>query len=284
MIKVLITGAQGQLGQELAIHLKQEPFEVFGYGRERFDITNQAQVNQVVDEIKPDIIVHCAAYTKVDDAEKEQDLAFLINAIGTRNIAISSEKYGSKLVYFSTDYVFNGEENKPYTEFDNTNPLGVYGKSKLAGEHFVRDFHSKFFIVRTSWVFGKYGNNFVKTMLRLGQEKEQISVVNDPIGCPTYTLDLAKFIIQLIQTEKYGIYHVSNSGNCSWYEFAKEIFRISGLPTSVVPITTEQFPRPAPRPKYSVFEHLALRLNGFPELRKWEDALADFLKGFKTEK
>lgn len=276
-MKVVVTGAKGQLGTDLVHLLADRGYEVYGYGREELDITNFYQVKQVISEVNPDVVIHAAAYTKVDLAESEPDQAFLINAYGTRNVAVVSEAVGAKLVYISTDYVFDGMATTPYNEFAPTNPLSIYGKSKLAGEQFVRDLHSKFFIVRTSWVYGKHGNNFVKTMLKLAQERDELMVVHDQVGCPTYTVDLANCILELIQTEKYGVYHVSNSGHCSWYEFAKAIFEEARIKVKVNPCTTEEFPRPALRPAYSVFEHMALKLNGFRELRDWKLALKKFI-------
>lgn len=276
-MKVVVTGAKGQLGTDVVHLLADRGYEVYGYGREELDITNFDQVKQVIAEVRPDVVIHAAAYTKVDLAESEPEQAFLINAYGTRNVAVASEAVGAKLVYISTDYVFDGTANEPYNEFAPTNPLSVYGKSKLAGEQFVRDLHSKFFIVRTSWVYGKHGNNFVKTMLKLAQERDELMVVHDQVGCPTYTVDLANCILELIQTEKYGVYHVSNSGRCSWYEFAKAIFEEAGIKVKVNPCTTKDFPRPAPRPAYSVFEHMALRLNGFKAMSNWRDSLRVFL-------
>ncbi|STO36084.1 dTDP-4-dehydrorhamnose reductase [[Flavobacterium] thermophilum] len=280
-MKVVVTGAKGQLGTDLVHLLADKGYEVYGYGREELDITNFDQVKQIIGKVNPDVVIHTAAYTKVDLAESEPDQAFAINAYGTRNVAVASEKVGAKLVYVSTDYVFDGTANVPYHEFAPTNPLSVYGKSKLAGEQFVRDLHSKFFIVRTSWVYGKHGNNFVKTMLKLAQERDELMVVHDQIGCPTYTVDLANCVLELIQTEKYGVYHVSNSGHCSWYEFAKAIFEEAGIKVKVNPCTTKDFPRPAPRPAYSVFEHMALRLNGFKEMPNWRDSLKSFLEIIK---
>jgi dTDP-4-dehydrorhamnose reductase len=276
--KVLITGANGQLGKELVELFTEKGFEVYGFGRDKMDITNQVQVQEIIGAVKPDIVIHSAAHTKVDLAESEPDQAFLINADGTRNVAVAAEAVGAKLVYVSTDYVFDGTTNKPYNEFSPTSPLGVYGKSKLAGEQFVRDLHSKFFIVRTSWVYGKHGANFVKTMLKLGKERKELSVVADQRGCPTYTLDLANAILELVDTQKYGVYHVSNSGSCSWYEFAKEIFEISEMKVQVNPCTTADFPRPAARPANSVFEHMSIKLNNFSSIRHWREALSIFLK------
>ncbi|WP_044747467.1 dTDP-4-dehydrorhamnose reductase [Bacillus alveayuensis] len=277
-MKVIVTGAKGQLGTDLVDLLADRGYEVYGYGRKELDITNFDQVKQVISEVNPDVVIHAAAYTKVDLAESQPDQAFLINAYGTRNVVVASEEVGAKLVYISTDYVFDGTANTPYNEFAPTNPLSVYGKSKLAGEQFVRDLHSKFFIVRTSWVYGKHGNNFVKTMLKLAQERDELMVVHDQVGCPTYTVDLSNCILELIQTEKYGIYHVSNSGHCSWYEFAKAIFEEAGIEVKVNPCTTKAFPRPAPRPAYSVFDHMALRLNGFKEMPHWRESLKNFVK------
>lgn len=280
-MKIVVTGAKGQLGTDLVHLLADRGYEVYGYGREELDITNFDQVKQVIAEVRPDVVIHAAAYTKVDLAESEPDKAFLINAYGTRNVAVSSEAVEAKLVYISTDYVFDGTANVPYNEFAPTNPISVYGKSKLAGEQFVRDLHSKFFIMRTSWVYGKNGNNFVNTMLKLAEERDELIVVHDQVGCPTYTVDLANCILELIQTEKYGIYHVSNSGYCSWYEFAKAIFEEARIEVKVNPCTTEDFPRPAPRPAYSVFEHMALKLNGFSEMREWREALKEFIMQIK---
>ncbi|WP_440602877.1 dTDP-4-dehydrorhamnose reductase [Bacillus sp. GB_SG_008] len=275
--KVLVTGAKGQLGKDMVHLLTNHGYEVYGFGRDELDITNISQVKQVILEIRPAIVIHTAAHTKVDLAESEPSEAFLVNGIGTRNLAVYSEAIGAKMVYVSTDYVFDGSGTTPYNEFVPTSPLGVYGRSKLAGEQFVRDLHSKFFIVRTSWVYGQHGNNFVKTMLRIAQEKEEISVVNDQVGCPTYTVDLANYILQLVDTEKYGTYHVSNSGQCSWYEFAKAIFEEAGINIQIIPCTTKDFPRPAPRPSYSVFDHMSLRLNGFNTPRDWKAALSEFI-------
>ncbi|MCL1632933.1 dTDP-4-dehydrorhamnose reductase [Sporolactobacillus sp. CPB3-1] len=276
--KVLVTGGHGQLGTELSLMLQDKGFETYSLGHQDLDITDLDHVRQVFGTIRPDVVCHTAAYTAVDQAETDRDNAFLVNAYGTRNVAIAAEEIGAKLVYVSTDYVFNGEKEGAYSEFDFPSPLGVYGQSKYAGEQFVRDFHSKFFIARTSWVYGQYGGNFVKTMLKLAETHDQIRVVYDQKGCPTYTRDLAEKIIELFQTDRYGVYHLSNSGSCTWYEFAKAIFEIKGIDVRVNPCTTEEFPRPAKRPKNSEFEHLALRLNRFKDVRGWKRALEEHLK------
>ncbi len=218
-----------------------------------------SRIQQVVKEIRPHIIIHCAAYTKVD----QQDLAYGINAIGARNIAVVSQLVGAKLVYISTDYVFQGDRPDGYHEFHNPSPINIYGASKFAGEQFVKELHNKYFIVRTSWLDGKYGSNFVKMMMRLGKEKDEISVVADQVGSPTYVADLNMMINKLIRTSLYGTYHVSNRGSCSWFEFAKKIFSDANMKVDVLPVSTEEFGAAAARPKYSIFQHNMLRLNVF---------------------
>jgi len=278
---LLVTGANGQLGQEL-VRMETDAIRIVGYGRDRLDITNLDQCREVIADIRPDAIIHAAAYTAVDKAESEPDEAYRINALGTRNLAIAAREQAAKLCYISTDYVFDGIGAAPYNEYDNTNPQSVYGKSKRAGEILLQSLADRYFIVRTSWVYGKYGNNFVKTMLKLASERDSVTVVEDQIGSPTYTYDLAQFLIELVQTEKYGVYHASNTGSCSWYEFAKAIFEESGISIRTEPCTTEQFPRPAPRPAYSVMDHSAIRQNGFKDLRPWREALRAFLKELKA--
>ncbi|MEC0171185.1 dTDP-4-dehydrorhamnose reductase [Paenibacillus graminis] len=286
-MKVLVTGSAGQLGQDLVLLLQAQGHEVLGCDRQEMDITDLDQCVEIIGGFAPDAVIHCAAHTAVDVAETDIDAAYLINATGSRNVALAAEKAGAKLVYISTDYVFDGMGTKPYHEYDNTDPQSIYGKSKRAGEVLVQSLSSKFFIVRTSWVYGKYGNNFVKTMLKLGQEKPLLQVVDDQKGSPTYTVDLANFLLELIQTEKYGVYHASNTESCTWYEFTQAIFAeaedILGLKftAKLEPCATEQFPRPAPRPQYSVMEHLAIRTNGFQDIRPWREGLRDFLLELK---
>ncbi|WP_040204252.1 dTDP-4-dehydrorhamnose reductase [Neobacillus jeddahensis] len=284
MKKVLVTGAEGQLGSDLVLSLKMEGYKVYGLGKSQLNISNLDEVNKIVAQIVPDIIIHCAAFTHVDLAEINVDQAFLVNGIGTRNIAIAADHINAKLIYISTDYVFDGQSSTPYHEFSPVSPINQYGHSKLAGENFVRDFHSRFFIIRTSWVYGKQGNNFVKTMLMLAKEKDELRVVNDQIGCPTYTMDLAQCINQLMETSKYGTYHVSNSGYCTWFEFAKEIFQQSNLSPHLIPCSTEEFPRPAPRPKYSIMDHLSLRINDFDPMPHWKNGLERFFQQIHRSK
>ncbi|WP_025690565.1 dTDP-4-dehydrorhamnose reductase [Paenibacillus zanthoxyli] len=282
-MKVLVTGAAGQLGRDVVLLLESRGYEVSACDRQEMDITDLDQCGKVIGEFGPEAVIHCAAHTAVDAAETDVDAAYLINAVGTRNVALAAEKVGAKLVYISTDYVFDGQGSQPYHEYDNTDPKSIYGKSKRAGEILVQTLSSKYFIVRTSWVYGKYGNNFVKTMLKFGQEKPVLQVVDDQKGSPTYTVDLANFLLELIGTEKYGIYHASNTEVCTWYEFTQAIFaeaeEILGLKftAKLEPCTTEQFPRPAPRPRNSVMEHLSIRTNGLQDLRPWREGLKAFL-------
>jgi dTDP-4-dehydrorhamnose reductase len=281
-MKVIVTGAGGQLGSDLVKCLKLK-HDVFGFSHNQMDITDYNQCLQVLNLIQPDVVIHAAAYTAVDLAESEEDLAYSINAAGTRNLAVITEQLGAKFCYISTDYVFDGTSSTPYKEYDNTNPQSVYGKSKRAGEQLTQTLCMKYFIVRTSWVYGLHGNNFVKTMLKLAGERDAVKVVQDQTGSPTYTIDLSNFLIELVQTEKYGIYHASNSGACSWYEFAKAIFEESGILMHVTPCSTGEFPRPAPRPSYSVMDHLSIRTNGFSDIRHWREGLVDFLEELKSQ-
>ncbi|PGZ96517.1 dTDP-4-dehydrorhamnose reductase [Bacillus pseudomycoides] len=280
--RVMITGANGQLGKQMAEELSPELYEVYPLDKKSLNITDMSQVEHVMHNIKPHIIIHCAAYTKVDIAEIEQDLAYLTNAIGTRNIAVISQSLGAKLIYISTDYVFSGARIEGYHEFHMPEPVNVYGFSKYAGEQFVKNLHHQYFIIRTSWLYGKYGNNFVKTMLRLGEEKDRLSIVSDQVGSPTYVTDLIHVIKKLMNTSLYGTYHVSNSGACSWYEFAKKIFSYANKKVNVLPISTEEFGAKAPRPKYSILQHKMLKLNDFSQMPSWEEGLERFFSETKN--
>ncbi|MFC0414198.1 dTDP-4-dehydrorhamnose reductase [Cytobacillus solani] len=274
--KVLITGGTGQLGSDIGELLLKQRYQVYSFSKKELDVSNYEQVEKTINEIKPDIVIHSAAYTKVDLAEDNQDTAYLVNAIGTRNIAIACEDIQAKLVYISTDYVFDGNKQGRYNEFDPPTPINVYGSSKLAGEHMVKDFHSQYFIVRTSWLYGENGNNFVKTMLNLAENGRQINVVNDQSGSPTWTVDVAIKVSELIKTKLYGIYHVTNSSECTWFEFASKIFELAQKRVELVPISSEEFVQKANRPKNSVLDHMGLRLNNFSEMRHWGDALEDY--------
>ncbi|WP_431811489.1 dTDP-4-dehydrorhamnose reductase [Lysinibacillus sp. FW12] len=276
-MRIMVTGANGQLGQELVKQLSDSEYDLFAFTKTQLDITDIESVLTVCGDIKPHIIINAAAYTNVDGAETNEELAFQVNAVGQRNLTVAAEKVGAKICYISTDYVFNGQATSPYNEYMNVDPLGVYGQSKYAGEFLTQTLHTKYFIVRTAWVYGEYGPNFVKTMLKLAEEKSELGVVYDQVGSPTYTVDLAEFLIELVQTEKYGIYHCTNSGICSWYEFAQEIFKLAKKDLKVDPLTSDQFPRPAKRPAYSVLGDLSVRINGFTPRRNWKEALGEYI-------
>lgn len=276
-----MTGASGQLGKELVRYPQRNGVEVIGLSHQEMDITDITLVRSKVRELQPDVVIHAAAYTAVDLAESDPESAYRVNALGTRNVAIVAEETGAKLCYISTDYVFDGDADGPYGEYDNTNPTSVYGKSKRAGELLVQGLSTRWFIVRTSWVFGCYGGNFVKTILKMAEQLERLKVVADQTGSPTYTKDLSRFLLDLVATEAYGVYHATNSGQCSWYEFAEAILKEAGLRTPVVPCTTDEFPRPAPRPKYSVLGQTMLIASGFEPLRPWRDALQAFMQEWR---
>lgn len=276
-MKILVTGKTGQLGYDLYKLLKDKE-DVVAAGREEFDVTDIDSTHKFIKEYLPDIIIHCAAYTKVDDCEKNIDLAYNVNALGAGNIASICSDINAKMVYISTDYVFDGSKNIPYTEFDTPNPLNAYGRSKLAGENLVKEILDKHYIVRTSWLYGINGNNFVKTMLRLSKDRNMLKVVNDQHGTPTFTRDLAEGLYFLIKTDAYGTYHITNSGETTWFEFAKKIFEIANININVEPITTEEYNAPALRPKYSVLSNYVLKLRFNYELRNWKEGLKSYLK------
>lgn len=276
-MKVLVTGYNGQLGYDVVKRLEKLNIEHLGVTRKDFDLTNETDVKRFIRSYKPNVVVHCAAYTAVDKAEDERELCYDINVNGTRYIAEICKEIDAKMVYISTDYVFDGEGTKPFTENYIANPVNYYGKTKHEGELEVQEILKKYFIVRISWVFGRNGNNFVKTMLRLGKERDEISVVADQIGSPTYTYDLAKLIIVMIQTDRYGIYHGTNEGYCSWYEFACEIFKQAGLDVKVNPIKTEDYPTKARRPKNSRLRMDKVYFFATDNMRNWRYALKQFL-------
>jgi dTDP-4-dehydrorhamnose reductase len=277
-MKVVVTGAKGQLGQDVMKQLQAQNHEAFGTDRDDLDITNEADVLKFISDVKPDVILHCAAYTNVDAAEADRETAYQVNAVGTENMAKAAKAVDAKILYISTDYVFDGTATEPYEVEQPTKPLGVYGETKFAGEEFLKKHVEKYFIVRTAWVFGIGGNNFVKTMIRLGEERGEVGVVHDQVGSPTYTVDLASFMLELMKTDKFGTYHATNGGVCSWYEFAVEIFKQAGLSqVKVSPLTTDQFPRPAKRPAYSVLSKRKMEEAGFTPLRDWKEALAAYL-------
>ena len=276
-MKVIITGAKGQLGKELLKQFNEKyKYEIIDTDRSILDITNMENVNTFIYEKSPDVVINCAAHTAVDLCETDIKNAYKINALGPRNLAVACEKIGAKFVQVSTDYVLDGNATMPIKEDEITNPNSIYDKSKLMGENFTKQFCSKYFIIRTAWLYGE-GNNFVRTMLKLSETHSELNVVDDQIGSPTSTVDLAKVIISLIHTEYYGIYHGTCEGQCSWYDFAKKIFEIKNIDIKINPVTSDEFKRPAPRPKYSVLDNFMLKLVGLNSFRQWEDALKEYL-------
>jgi len=275
---VLVTGVNGQLGFDVVKELTAKGHEAVGVERSELDITDGSAVSAFVQNLKPEAIIHCAAYTNVDAAETDQEGAYKVNGLGTKYLAEAAKNVDAKMVYVSTDYVFDGAGTEPYEVDHPTSPIGVYGETKLAGEKLLQETLEKYFIVRTAWVYGINGNNFVKTMLKLAQDRQELGVVYDQVGSPTYTVDLAKFLVELVVSDKYGTYHASNEGVCSWHEFAVEIFKQAGLNIKVNPLTSEEFPRPAARPKYSVLSKKKIVEQGFTPMRDWKEALKDYLK------
>jgi len=276
-MKILVTGVKGQLGYDVVREGESRGLEMFGTDVDNMDITDAGQVKQVIEDYRPDAVIHCAAYTAVDAAEDNQELCRKINVDGTRNIAEVCKAMDIPMMYFSTDYIFNGQGENFWKEDDEKQPLNVYGQTKYEGELAVQELIQKYFILRISWVFGVNGNNFIKTMLRLGKERGTVGVVSDQIGSPTYTYDLAKLVVDMIQTDKYGAYHVTNDGICSWYEFACEIFRQAGLDVKVTPLTTAEYPAKAARPFNSRMSKDKLINAGFEMLPGWQDALRRYL-------
>lgn len=276
-MKILVTGARGMLGQDLVPILQEYGHEVLAYDRAEMDITEAAQVREVFRREKPALVIQCAAYTNVDGAESDAENAFRINALGTQVVALGCQEADVPMVYISTDYVFDGRGDRPILEFDATNPQSVYGKSKLAGEIYVRELLSKFYVVRTSWLYGRHGKNFVDTMRKLGREKPELSVVADQYGSPTWTVALSHALARLIETGKYGVYHATGQGETTWHGFTQKILELEGVKTPVRPITTAELGRPAPRPAYSVLSPMNLKLSGVPLLPPWEESLKAYL-------
>jgi dTDP-4-dehydrorhamnose reductase len=278
-LKVAICGAGGMLATDVREVFQQRGHEVVDLTINDLDITDISMVREKFSTIKPDVIFNAAAYTNVDGCESEPDLAYKVNSLGPRNLAIAANEAGAALVHISTDYVFGGVGNTPYREYDLTNPQSVYGKSKLDAELFVRNLCPRHYIVRTAWLFGINGNNFVRTMLRLAKERDTLTVVNDQLGSPTFTYDLAEAMADLIEKPTYGTYHLTNSGECTWFEFTREILRQAGIEgVEVKPMTTEQLNRPANRPRYSVLDNYVWGMDGRVPLRNYREALADYLQ------
>lgn len=282
-MKVLVTGSQGQLGYDVIKGLCSRKHEALGFDLPELDITDEVAVQAVFDRVKPDAVIHCAAWTAVDAAEESGNIAkvFAVNEGGTRNIAAACKRTGAKLLYLSTDYVFDGQGSSPWRADEaRFAPLNEYGKSKLAGENAVRELLQTYFIVRIAWVFGKNGNNFVKTMLRLSETHDTLRVVCDQVGTPTYTPDLARLLVDMIETDKYGVYHATNEGGyISWYDFASAIMQEAGKLTKIIPVTTAEYDlSKAARPFNSRLDKSKLKENGFEPLPDWRDALKRYLK------
>lgn len=280
-MKLLVTGVKGQLGHDIVNECKKRNIEAIGVDVEEMDITDSKKVEEIIKSGNYDAIVHCAAWTAVDKAEDEVEACTKVNVDGTKNIAKVCKELDIPMMYFSTDYVFDGQGDHPWNEYDKRNPLNVYGQTKYEGELAVEALE-KHFIVRIAWVFGVNGNNFIKTMLRLGKERGAVSVVNDQIGSPTYTYDLSKLAVDMILTDKYGTYHATNEGLCSWYDFACEIFKQAKMDVEVTPVDSNAFPAKAKRPSNSRMSKEMLDKNGFKRLPTWQDALGRYLE--KIEK
>lgn len=282
-MKVLVTGVKGQLGYDIVNELTKRGHTAIGVDIDEMDITDKHSVQIVIEKTKPDAVIHCAAWTAVDLAEDENKIALVraVNTDGTRNIAEICKKLNCKMMYISTDYVFNGQGTEPWEpDCKDYEPLNVYGQTKLGGELAVANLLEKYFIVRIAWVFGVNGNNFIKTMLNVGKKYDELTVVNDQIGTPTYTYDLARLLVDMIETKKYGYYHATNEGGyISWYDFACEIFKQAGYNTKVKPVTTEEYGlSKAKRPFNSRLDKSKLIENGFKPLPTWQDALSRYLK------
>ena len=282
-MKVFVTGVKGQLGFDVVKELEKRGIEAIGVDIEEMDITDAESVNKVIKEAAPDAVIHCAAYTAVDAAEENEAVCRKVNVDGPRNIAKVCRDLDIKMIYISTDYVFNGRGERPWEPDDEGEPASVYGQTKYEGELAVKELLDKYFIVRIAWVFGINGENFVKTMINLSKSHDTLRVVNDQFGSPTYTYDLAKLLVDMVLTEKYGIYHATNEGVCSWYEFACSIFEEAGINMNVVPVSTAEYGAKANRPANSRMSKDKLVENGFDRLPEWQDALKRYIKLLKEE-
>lgn len=276
-MKILVTGVLGQLGHDLVKELNRRGHTVIGIGSKEADITDADAVINKLNEWKPEAVMHCAAYTLVDNAEDDRERCDAVNRIGTENIARACAQIDAKLLYLSTDYVFSGDGDIPWKPDDTPRPLNIYGMTKYLGEEAVRRYTNKHFIVRTSWLFGINGRNFVNTMLRLSAERDILTVVSDQVGSPTYTVDLSRLLSDMIESEKYGTYHAANEGFCSWYEFACAIMEKTGRFAKVVPVLSTDYPAKARRPSNSRMNKDKLSERGFSRLPHWEDALERYL-------
>jgi dTDP-4-dehydrorhamnose reductase len=288
-MKILITGAKGQLGSQLIDIIKKgrselgdisevvKEAEVIGASSQELDISDIEKVRKFIASIRPDVVINAAAYTNVDGCEADEETAFRVNALGPRNLAIVCEEISAKLVHISTDYVFSGEGNKPFKEYDEPCPQSIYGKTKNKGDYFVKEFCSRHFIVRASWIYGYKGKNFVYTIIKAAKERGSLKVVYDQIGNPTNSEDLVHHILKLISTEEYGVYHCAGHGECSWYDFACEIVEFAQIPCLVEPCSTDEYPSKTQRPQYSALDNMMLRCTVGDEMRHWKEALKVFI-------
>lgn len=278
-MKILISGYKGMLGSDLIKILEAEnEHELILTGVDELDITNFDEAISVLKEEKPEIIINVAAYTDVDGCETNRELAYNVNSLGPKNLAIAANEIGIKLLHISTDHVFSGNDSNPYNETDKTYPQNYYGETKLQAENFIQENMDGYFIIRTAWLYGINGKNFVKTMLEFGKNHDEIAVINDQHGSPTFTKDLALAISEVIKTDKYGIYHVTNEGTCTWYEFTKYIFKIANINIDVKPVPTEEYPTPAKRPNYSVLSNEKWEKSGFRPLKNYKKALNEYMQ------
>lgn len=295
-LKLLITGSKGQLGTQIRKIIENGKSEIGEIDKvyskaevkyvdyDELDITNLNEVVNFISAFNPDVIINCAAYTNVDKCESDTGTAFKVNSLGSRNLAIGAEKVHAKLLHVSTDYVFNGQGNIPFKEYDLPSPVSVYGKTKLLGEQYVRENCSRYFIVRTAWLYGYYGKNFVYTIMKVGKEKGHLDVVNDQRGNPTNAEDLAHHILKIALTDEYGIYHCTGTGECSWYDFAREIIKLSKINCTVSPITSNDLGRAAKRPAFSSLDNMMLRSTVGDEMRPWEEAIKEFINNMNKLK
>ncbi|MNX60223.1 dTDP-4-dehydrorhamnose reductase [compost metagenome] len=285
-MRVFVTGAQGMLGQDLVPVLKTAGDVVIPSGMQpseapdfvQLDITDLEATRATIAAARPDVVINCAAYTNVDGAEADPDAAYRVNALGTWNLALACQDVNAAMLLVSTDYVFDGNKGSAYDEYDMPNPQSVYGRSKLAGEQHLQQILNRFYIVRTAWLYGHHGKNFVETILKAAAERPELKVVNDQWGSPTWTRDLAEALSRIIRTGRYGIYHATGQGECTWMDFAQAIVGLGNMQTPVLPQTTEELNRPAPRPRYSVMRNQALMLSGLPLLPSWKSSLERYLK------
>ena len=282
-MKVLVTGVKGQLGYDVVAELTKRNIEAIGVDIDEMDITDAKSVSTVIKDANPDAVIHCAAYTAVDAAEENVEICRKVNVDGTQNIANVCKELDCKMVYISTDYVFDGQGTRPWEPDDKQTPLNVYGQTKYEGELAVSETLDKFFIVRIAWVFGINGKNFIKTMLNLAKTHDSLTVVDDQYGSPTYTYDLARLLVDMILTDKYGFYHATNEGICTWYEFACEIFKTAGIDIKVTPVSSEEYKAKAKRPYNSRMSKEKLTKNGFDRLPTWQDALARYIAELKKQ-